>query len=400
MSRTIVERIKAECDHRKRIREAILRDRRLSNPSAEKRLPSRGAAVSQSETLAGAFTRDVVPVLSRAVSTEISAALDWVRRDLISCLERELTRATSDTVAESPPAAVEDHAEEPAAGDVDIPADQTETDLDLSASDVATQLDRVFAEAPADSTTGEERPVEAGGSAPRPSPPPAAAVSDESPAEELTASSETETLFLEPRGAPSDPGRQREPAQEPGVEADFEKRIETEIERQIEQALADPKNSPPPPSEAEAPSEPRTQPSREGEGAAAHGPPPPTEGLAGTVGAFDQPEARPQLPVPGPAVASAPGAIAQEVCEALVPGIADGISRVFEDLERCQEGIASRIESLGQRVEELVAPAKEAGDSAAIEAIRSLQEVLIREIRETERRMGSRLDAMVQGLAH
>ncbi len=437
MSRTIVERIQAEYDRRKKVREAIQRDRPLSNPPAERRLAPRAGSAGQGETLACAFTRDVMPALSRAVSTEVSAALDWVRRDLVSCLERELTRATSDTVPQEPApqepaAAAPVRADAPVADDISV--DQTETDLDLSANEVATQLDRVFAEVPID-VKGRRKPIVSPeeGSAPEPSAFPGAGGGDESPVGELTASSETETLSLEPRLEPRRPASGPKPEQ--AIQKRLEREIESEIVRQIEKALAEPNElTPPAPSPMVA--DPPAAPLVPMEALVAMEDSPPAEmplpeevplsagihrhaaeadpeaawpRLLDAEEAPDAPVAPPQrtaltpvetAPVGTASVGDSPsGAIAQEICEALVPGIADGISRVVEDLERSQEGIASRIEALGRRVEDLVAPAKETPSSTAVDALRTLQEVLVREIREMESRMGARLDSVLRALA-
>ena len=137
MSNTIVERIKAEQDARKSTRDTILHAANGPSPSPDGSRPAAEDVLSQ-------LKNDVIPVIGKAISSEISAALDRVRRDLIECMERSLPRpALHYRAPEAPKAPVPTRIVQ-----AFTPLETLDTDLDLPMpmDDVNRQLDQVFAD--------------------------------------------------------------------------------------------------------------------------------------------------------------------------------------------------------------------------------------------------------------
>src|SRR2546426_12612070 len=147
MSNTIVERIKEQRRARKRTREAILAAETGASPDKPRQELDAGAVLST-------FTREVVPVIGKAVTSEMTGALEKVRRELVVCLDREFSRLGQ---AEQPVAA--DKADTSFVEPLSLDNSNTDTDLDLPGGDVSGQIGRGFPELEPLLERSEERRV-------------------------------------------------------------------------------------------------------------------------------------------------------------------------------------------------------------------------------------------------
>ncbi len=336
MASTIVDRILAEYKTRKTTREGILR-RKVGSPAEEQggadgpSVPPepaagrevRGASAAGTDHFIARFKDELIPVIGSAVSSEISQALSRVRTDLVECLEKHFRRMSPPPRT---PAVIPQH------------ADSTETDLDLPADEVNRQLNRVFADMepsgegmafaktvimPAlDRFSTREEPglVEPSGEPavlvpevaglPRPRPDePLVPKRDPEPAASAPpprGPKPREIIFPHvPSKAPPAPAPRRETLAPPGPVSPFE-----ETALAVEGPLEPASEAPEPPGTALSPEEPFFPPSPE-------------------------PDA---------------SLFVQEIREALIPGIADGISHILEELESAQDRISRELSSLSSRV--------------------------------------------------
>jgi len=329
MSTTIVERILSEYNARKATREAILGKGSGQAPPAPAAPPAAPRPAAENDILAR-FRNECIPVIGRAVSTEVAAALEKVRGDLLGCLQRELSRSA----APAPRAFLADEVE----------LDSRDTDLDLPTEEVNRQLDQVFAVMEAQ---GPPAP-DARSRAQRPARPaiPEPLDGSEQPTEDLAADADS--------------------AFEAAVEAPA-------LERREDLRL-------PPPEPLRRGSDPRPPSGREG--------------------------AAPVRPVPGDE------RVLDEFREAVIPGIADGLSKVLAEVEKGQEAISQQVAQLAERVTGLESrssrPAgKTGGEGEARRPAASggreaeaggVHPALFGHLEEMERRIIERIDGLVLAL--
>jgi hypothetical protein len=341
MPGTIVDRILAEYNTRKTTRDSILK-RKIDGAGAPPAESSAAPPVRSPLPTSGAehfivrFKDELIPVIGNAVSSEVGQALSKVRSDLVDVLERQFRKL-------SPPARVA-----PTLADR---LDSTETDLDLPADEVNRQLNRVFAEM---EPVGEEMPFAKTVIMP---------TLDRFPPKEEPAlgGPTTETGELTPPNTDLPPAVETEPE----VVALDEPAVFPAIGQSEKDLL---------PWEMPAQEEPlggtRAASVQAPAAFAVRGAEAITETLPPPGAPAEQPAAAPAaggrrdgfaeavLPPPGidsnfeedPSPIASASQFVQEIREALIPGIAAGISQVLEEIEKGQERLAKEVSGLAGRV--------------------------------------------------
>jgi hypothetical protein len=417
MSSPIVERILAEYNTRKALREAVagVKPERAPAPTPAPRKPE-GPDV---EAIITRITGEVVPMVGQAVSTEIAAGLDRVRRDLLQCVDRELSRILSAVPAplakEVLPAkeivpAKEVHPAKQVKPSDEVQIESVDTDLDLRMEDVHQELERVFeeleltpaskqktvvirkakqeSESPAEVTEPATAPSRTAAGRPyaaRPEPTPApVAEAPTSVVERPSSVTEAPAPMAEiPTSIVERPARMAEPLPVAEIPTSV-------VERPAPAAPAPAAPAPAavaPAPAAEAPAQARTQDLA----------PESTEAATG-----------------GPGTPLAPELL-DELREAIIPGIADGVSRLLQEMEKGQEKFIGDMSVLAERVDDLEARATERPAEAAkvptstpaspsarppseeeMEKVSRLLSALIGQIGEMEKRILAKIDALLE----